>query len=165
MMGRALADVALAVFARRRSAYPEGISVPDLASELRQAGVPVDGEDPHRTLSDALNASQVDNVWARQEGATWLPGSGVARPVDGLSGRALADDLYDFVRARWPSGRFHHEEARVQLEKTGVRVRGTGSVTRAALSGAPDRFAPVEGARGWWRWLPPRDRPRPEAES
>jgi hypothetical protein len=162
--GRELANAALAVFERRRAAYPDGISIDDLVRELRSAAVGIDGDNDSRVLADALNRSQVDNVWARQEGALWLPGSGLQRSADGLSGRALAEALYDFVRTRWPSGRFHYEEARVQLEKTGARVKGTGSVTRAALVGSPDLFAPVAGARGWWHWLPPRSGEAPDED-
>jgi len=149
-----LAETALDVYRRRVTVYRDGISVPDLLRELALAGVNVGGDNPERTLSDALNRAQIDNLWARQEGGVWLPGSGERRRAAGLSGRPLAEALYDFVRVRWPSGRFHYEEARVQLEKTGVKVKGTGSVTRSALVGAPDLFAPVQGARGWWRWLP-----------
>jgi len=148
-----LAGVALEVFRRRAGAYPDGISVPDLLRELTMAGVHVDGDNPERILSDALNRSQIDNVWARQEGALWLPGSGEARSADGLSGRALAEALYDFVRGRWPGGQFHYEDARLGLEKTGVKVKGTGSVTRSALERARDLFVRVDGQRGMWRWL------------
>ena len=156
MRGAELAREALRVFKARQATYPVGISVVDLEHELRMAGVTVDGDDPGRTLSDALNASQVDGIWARQDEALWLPGTGVSKRASGLSGRPLAVALYNFVRERWPSGRFHYEEARVQLEKTGVSVKGTGSTTRAALVGSPDLFAPIAGAPGWWRWLPPK---------
>ena len=46
----------------------------------------------------------------------------------------------------------HHDEARLGLEKTGADVKGTGSVTRNALAGSPDRFRPVEGKPAYWRW-------------
>ncbi len=67
--------------------------------------------------------------------------------IVGVVRRSVGYALYDFVRVRWPSGRFHCEEARVALEKTGVKVKGTGW----------GRTGPVPspgGARGWWRWLP-----------
>ena len=153
MRATELAAAALDVFRRRAGAYPGGISVPDLLRELSMAGVSVDGDNPERTLSDALNRGQVDNLWARQDGAVWLPGTGETRSGEGLSGRPLAEALYEFVKVRWPGGTFHYEAARVALEKTGVQVKGTGSTTRSAMDRATDLFAHVPGQRGMWRWV------------
>src|SRR5688500_10868218 len=96
--GLDLAKSALAIYERRTAAYPAGISLEDLERELRMAGIEVDGADPRRTLADALNAAQVDRVWERQEGAVWLPGPGISARAEGLSGSALAQALYEFVR-------------------------------------------------------------------
>ena len=124
---------------------------------MRLAGVSVDGDNTSRAIADALNASQVDGVWARQDGAVWLPGDGVSRRVQGLSGKALADALYDLVRVRWPGGSFHYETAGEALRRTGVPIKGTGRTISAALEGSPERFARIPGARGQWRWLPPTE--------
>lgn len=69
-----------------------------------------------------------------------------------LSGRALAEVLHAFVQQRCPGHVFHYEEARVALERTGVDVRGTGSVTRAALAATTDLFEHIPEKRGYWRW-------------
>ncbi len=90
MRGIVLARAAQPVFERRRAAYPHGITVGELERELRLAGITIDGDDPHRTLADALNASQVDHVWARQDDARWLAGDGNSARLSGLSGVALA---------------------------------------------------------------------------
>jgi len=114
--------LARAMFELRRGASADGVTLEELLRGLRMAGIEVDGDDPNCTLADALSASQADRVWERQDGATWLSGTRLARPGTGSLAKPLADALSDPVRVRWPSGRFHHEEARVQLEKTGVRV-------------------------------------------
>ena len=86
MKGLELARAALEIYGRRGKVYPDGIIVDDLERELRLAGVSVDGDNTSRALADALNASQVDGVWARQDGAAWLTrvleasGAGCRRP-------------------------------------------------------------------------------------
>ena len=90
LVGIALAQQALDVFLPRAGAYPGGIRIDELVRELGLAGQAIGGKDPHRTLRDALNSSQVRGVWLRQEGATWVPGTGVSKMNAGLSGRALA---------------------------------------------------------------------------
>ena len=149
-VGKALAKRAADIYSNRLGAYPEGIAIDELYSELRMAGHPIDGDNPISVLRSALNASQAEGIWVMVDGGLWGLGSGVSSNLEGLSGKALADALYDFVRVRWPSHLFHYEEARVQLEKTGIKVKGTGSTTLGALRGAPDRFVPDRP--GWWRW-------------
>lgn len=73
-------------------------------------------------------------------------------PETGLTGKALADALYDFVRDRYPNHVFHYEAAREALQKTGVDVKGTGATTRGALKGAGDRFEKLPDRTGRWRW-------------
>jgi hypothetical protein len=150
--GIALAHSAAEVFSRRVGAYPDGIAMEELLAELRMSGLRIDADDPVSVLRSALNSSQAHGVWERLEGGLWRLGDGVSSKVEGLTGRGLADAMYAFVQQRWPSHLFHYEEARVQLEKTGLKVKGTGSTTLGALKGSPDRFEPVPGRRGWWRW-------------
>jgi hypothetical protein len=140
------------VFLPRAGAYPGGIRVDELVRELGLAGHAIGGNDPRRTLRDALNSSQVRGVWQRQDGATWVPGTGVSKMNAGLSGRALALALHEFVRVRYPAGEFHYEVAREELEATGVQVRGTGETTRTALESANDLFERVPDRRAYWRW-------------
>ena len=152
LVGITLAQQALAVFLPRAGAYPDGIRVEELIRELGLVAHEIGGEDPRRTLRDALNSSQVRGVWQRQNGATWAPGIGVSKMEGGLSGRALAEALHDFVRVRYPAGEFHYETAREELEASGVQVRGTGNTTRAVLVAATDLFESVPDRRAYWRW-------------
>ena len=140
------------MFQPRAGAYSGGIRIDDLVRELRLAEVVIGGRDPRRTLRDALNSSQVRGVWQRQDGATWVPGTGVSKMSAGLAGRALAKALHDFVRVKYPAGEFHYEVAREELEATGVQVRGTGETTRTALESATDLFERVPDRRAYWRW-------------
>jgi hypothetical protein len=152
LVGVALAQQALDVFLPRAGAYPGGIRVDELVRELGLAGHAIGGNDPRRTLRDALNSSQVRGVWQRQDGATWVPGTGVSKMNAGLSGRALAEALHQFVRELYPAREFHYERAREELEATGAEVRGTGDTTRAALVAATDLFESVPDRRAYWRW-------------
>jgi hypothetical protein len=124
----------------------------EMLVELRRAGCSVAGDDPTMTLRSALNGSQKNGVWVRYDGGLWALGSGESKMESGLSGRALAEALYDFVRVAYPGHVFHYEEGRVRLERTGVEVKGTGSTTRAALVSADDLFEHVPDRRGYWRW-------------
>jgi hypothetical protein len=151
-VGIALAKRAANLFRTRVGAYPDGITIEELHAELRMAGHRIEGDEPNSVLRSALNGSQAHGIWQMVEGGLWGLGNGVSSKLEGLAGRALADALYEFVQRRWPSHRFHYEEARVQLERSGVKVKGTGSTTLAALRGAPDRFEPDVIHRGWWRW-------------
>ena len=104
------------------------------------------------TLRSALNGSQAHGVWRRRDGGPWVRGDGNSKMLNGLSGRPLADALYDFVTEAYPGQVFHYEKARVGLERTGVAVRGTGNTTRAALASATDLFEHEPGRGGLWRW-------------
>jgi hypothetical protein len=152
LVGIALARRAAEVFKSRAGAYPDGIGIQDLESELRMAGVHIEGDDPEVVLRSALNSSQTHGVWVPVEGYLWALGSGLPSKTDGLTGRALADELYRFVEVRWPSHLFHYEVAREALERTGVKVKGTGTTTLNALRGSPERFEADPIHRGWWRW-------------
>lgn len=150
--GLPLAYLALEVFRGVEPTYPGGVKIGDLARELALAGQAIAGDNPRVTLSSALNNSQAHGVWARQPGAVWLPGGGLSKMAEGLAGRDLAESLHAYVSRKYPAGIFHYEEARVGLESTGVIVRGTGKVTRAALDSAPALFEQIPGRRGYWRW-------------
>ncbi len=152
LKGQALAETALRVFRLREQTYPSGIAVDDLEREMRLQGVVIASDNDITALRSALNASQAKGTWRLVDAGLWLPGNGISKGSSGLSGKALAAALYDFVRVRYPGHEFHYEEARVALEKTGVDVKGTGNTTRGALTGSPDRFTPVVGKRGYWRW-------------
>jgi len=150
--GVGLARVAMEVFAPRAAAYPQGITIGELANELRMAGRPIHGGDPQMTLRSALNNSQVHGVWRRRNGGLWVAGDGNSKMLEGLAGRPLAEALYAFVQVAYPGHVFHYEKARVGLERTGVAVRGTGSTTRGALAAASDLFEHEPGRGGLWRW-------------
>jgi hypothetical protein len=150
--GLGLALVAAEIYRRRAAAYRGGIRMGEMLEELRRAGCSVAGDDPIITLRSALNGSQKNGVWVRHDGGLWLLGSGESKVASGLSGRALAEALYAFVRVEYPRRVFHYEEARVRLERTGVDVKGTGTTTRTALERADDLFEHVPDRRGYWRW-------------
>lgn len=152
LRGRELARQALVLFGARAAAYPDGITIDELLRELRLAGHAIEGDDPVVVLRSALNDSQAHGFWAREDGGLWRPGTGTSSKDAGLTGRPLAAALYEFVRLRWPGGVFHYEDARLALEKTGVKVKGTGKTTIRALESAPEWFARVEGQPGMWRW-------------
>ena len=152
LTGQALAEAALRVYRLREERYHTGITIDELEHELRLQGVVIDSDNHITALRSSLNASQAKGTWRLAGEGMWLPGDGVVKGASGLSGKALSDAVYAFVRVGYPGHEFHYEEARVALEKTGVVVRGTGSATRAALTGSPDRFEPVTGKRGYWRW-------------
>ena len=145
--GLTLARLALEVFLKRAASYPDGITIQDLDRELRLADQEVPSNPSNTTLRNALNGSMRYGVWAQGGRGLWTPGDGKSKMEDGLSGRDLAEALYWFVKGRWPGGVFDHTEARLALERTGVNVKGTGSMLR----NAPDLFEPLPG-RGKWRW-------------
>jgi hypothetical protein len=142
----------LELFRGRTAAYPAGITIAELLGELHRADIAVGGNDPASTLRSSLNGSQVFGLWLRREGGMWVEGAGRSKMDGGLSGRSLAEALHAHVRHRYPGGQFHYEVARVDLERTGVEVKGTGRTTRAAMLGAPDLFEHVATRRGYWRW-------------
>jgi hypothetical protein len=150
--GIELARLALDTFRVRAGAYPDGIKVRELQHELDLAGHPIDADNAYSVLQSALNASQAHGLWARVGGGLWEPGDGISKMTDGLSGRALAEALYAFVKVRYPGQVFDYEGARLGLEATGVDVKGTGDITRAALRSATDLFEHVPGRDGQWRW-------------
>lgn len=152
LKGQALADEAVCGFQIVEGKYPTGITVPELEEELRGQRVRIESDNYLTALFSALNASERRGIWRKVDDGRWMPGSGVSKMDSGLSGRALADALYALVVSRYRGREFHHETAREQLEKTGTDVNGTGSTTRSALTGPPDRFEPVIGKRGYWRW-------------
>ena len=152
LTGQVLADEALRVYRLREARYPTGITIDELELELRQQGVRIDSDNHLTALRSALNGSQKRGTWRLADAGMWQPGDGVSKTESGLTGKALAAALYDYVRVRYPDHVFHYEEVRVGLERTGVEVKGTGSTTRGALSGAPDRFEQVTGRRGYWHW-------------
>jgi hypothetical protein len=152
LKGQALAEAALRVYRLREETYRAGITVDELEREMRLQGIAIASDNNITALRSALNASQAKGTWRLVDAGMWLPGDSIPKGSAGLSGRALADALYGFVRVRYPGHEFHYEEARVALEKTGVEVKGTGNTTRGALTGSPDRFTPVAGKRGYWRW-------------
>jgi hypothetical protein len=150
--GVGLARTALEVFQARIGAYPDGIRIKELADELGRADKPIFGARPLVTLQSALNASQAHGVWHRKAGALWVAGSGNSRMESGLSGRALAEALYGFVVVHYPDHIFHYGKTLDELERSGIKVRGTGNTMRAALAGAPKRFEHIPGRSGNWRW-------------
>lgn len=152
LKGQALALEALRVYRLAEARYRSGITIAELDDELRIAGVRIESDNYAIALRSALNASIVKGIWRLVDVGMWLPGDGVSKAETGLTGKALAAALYDFVRRTYPDHEFHYERAREALERTGVKVKGTGATTRAALAGAPDRFTPVVGKRGFWRW-------------
>ena len=150
--GVELARLALDVFRVRAAAYLDGIKVRELEHELELAGHAVDSDNTYSVIHGALNDSQAHGLWARHGGGLWRPGDGVSKMTDGLSGRALAEALYGFVRGRYPGRVFDYEVARLGLEATGVKVKGTGKTTRAALERAPDLFEYMPDRKSTWRW-------------
>jgi hypothetical protein len=150
--GQALAEEALRIYRLRAERYSTGITIDELEYELRLLGVRIASDNHLIALRSALNASQKRGTWLLVDSGTWLPGAGVSKTETGLTGKALASALYEFVREKYPDHVFHYEAAREGLERTGVDVKGTGSTTRGALVGAGDRFEPVVGRRGYWRW-------------
>ncbi|MBF6605171.1 MAG: hypothetical protein IVW53_06265 [Chloroflexi bacterium] len=152
LKGQALALEALRVYRLAEARYPSGITIAELEYELRIAGVRIESDNDVVALRSALNASIVKGIWRLVDVGMWLPANGVSKTETGLAGKPLAAALHDFVRVTYPDHEFHYERAREALERTGVKVKGTGSTTRASLVGAPDRFTPVVGKRGYWRW-------------
>jgi hypothetical protein len=150
--GVELARLALGVFRVRAGAYPDGVKVRELQRELELAGHPVDADNAYSVIASALNASQPHGLWARQGGGLWLPGDGVSKMKSGLFGRALAEALHAFVKGRYPGRVFDYEAARLALEATGVKVKGTGRTTRGALARATDLFEHLPGQTSRWRW-------------
>ena len=152
LKGQALADEALRVFRIVEAKYPTGITIAELEEELRAQRVRIASDNYVTALRSALNASEKRGTWFGNGEGMWRPGSGVSQMDGGLSGKALAEVLYPFAVERYPNREFHYETVRLELVKSGVAVKGTGSTTRAALTGSPDRFEPVIGKRGYWRW-------------
>ena len=152
LQGQALAEEALRVFRIVEAKYPTGITIAELEEELRAQRVRIASDNYITALGSALNASQKRGTWFRVGEGIWRPGSGLSQMENGLSGKPLADALYPFVVERYPNREFHYEKARLELVKSGVAVKGTGSTMRGALVGSPDRFEPVIGKRGYWRW-------------
>ena len=152
LQGQALAEEALRVFRIIEAKYPTGITIPQLEEELRAQRVRIASDNYVTALRSALNGSQKRGTWHNFGDGVWRPGSGVSQMEDGLTGKSLADALYSFVVERYPNCEFHYEKARLELIKSGVAVKGTGSTMRGALVGSPDRFEPVVGKRGYWRW-------------
>ena len=102
-VGIALAKRPAEVFGSRLGAYPDGIAIDELNSELRMAGNRIDGDNPSAVLRSALNASQANGIWEMVDGGLWALGNGASSRLEGLTGNALADALYEFVRRRWPN--------------------------------------------------------------
>jgi hypothetical protein len=150
LTGRKLAEAAH-LYARRRDPHRSGLAIDVMVGELETSNISIAGDDPWSTLRTSLNGAQ--DIWinANEAGWRWIE---EIRPIGGeLSGRALSDVVYDHVRGRYPNERtFHYEEAKEQLLRKGVRIKGpvTGRTMRSALVGSPDRFESV--ARGMWRW-------------
>ena len=150
--GVELARLALDIFRVRAAAYHDGIKIRELQRELELAGHPVDADDAYSVIHAALNRSQPHGLWARHDGGLWQPGDGVSKMRDGLSGRALAEALHAFVKGRYPGGVSDYETARLALEVTGVKVKGTGNTTSASLRNATDLFEHEPGRQSMWRW-------------
>jgi hypothetical protein len=152
LTGRRLAESAHA-HARIRDPYRSGMLIEDLVRELESRGVRIAGDDPWSTLRSAVNGAQ--DLWINQGDGRW---TWIDQPVaTGLeiSGKALAEVIYPHVQERYPSERiFHYEEAKEQLLRKGVRIKGpvTGRTMRAALVGSPARFESL--GHGMWRWKP-----------
>ena len=159
LTGRKLSEAAY-LLASHRDLTHSGFEVADLARELELTGVRIAGDDPVMTLRSALNADQAR--WVNRGDGLWI-WILEKRPVGTeLSGRALADVIYQFVQSRYTTDRgFHYEIAKDAMLKTGVRIKGsaTGPTMRSALVGSPDRFEPMPSrGRGWWRWKEPQTR-------
>jgi hypothetical protein len=122
--GVELARLALDIFRVRAAAYHDGIKIRELQRELELAGHPVDADNAYSVIHAALNRSQPHGLWARHDGGLWQPGDGV----------------------------FDYETARLALEATGVKVKGTGNTTSASLRNAPDLFEHEPGRQSMWRW-------------
>ena len=150
--GQALAEEALRIYRLKAGNYPTGITVEDLERELRLQGVQIISDNHITALRSALNNSQAKGTWRNVDLGMWLPGDGVSKSATGLSGRPLAEALYDFVRVQYPVHDFYYESARLAFTRTGIDVKGTGSTTRSALAAASDLFEAVPGRRGYWRW-------------
>lgn len=148
LKGQALAEEALRIYHVKEGNYPTGITVEDLEREIRLQGVRIASDNHLTALRSALNNSQAKGTWRNADVGMWLPGDGVSKSATGLSGRPLAEALYDFVRVHYPGGEFHYESARLALARTGVDVKGTGSTTRNSLAAASDLFEAVPGRRG-----------------
>lgn len=139
--------------ATARDRYTAGVEIPDLVRDLELSGIRIAGDNPEQTLRSALNADQAR--WINRDG-TWVPILEKRAVGTEISGRALAEVAYAFVRERYASDRvFHYERAKEALLATGVRIKGraTGPTMHKALLGAPDKFEryPARG-RGYWRW-------------
>ena len=148
--GRALAEAAH-LHTIHKDRYRSGVEIPDLVRELEASGIRVSGDDPWMTLRSALNGAQ--DLWVLGEGSHWIAVDAVRAVGTEVSGMALADIVYAHVVERYPRERtFHYEEAKEQLLRKGVRIKGpvTGRTIRSALVGSPDRFETV--GRGMWRW-------------
>ena len=91
---------AVRVFRLVEAKYPTGITIDDLKYDLRVHGVRIASDNQTTALRSALNDSQKEGTWRSVDTVMWLPGDGVSKTETGLSGKALADALYDFVRDR-----------------------------------------------------------------
>ena len=159
-MGEALSGTKLAeaayLLARPRDPHHQGFEIADIVRMAEGSGIRIAGDDPSMTLRSALNADQAH--WLNHD-SLWVPIEEIRAVGTEVSGRALSDVIYPFVQERYKGDRvFHYETAKEALLKTGVRIKGraTGPTMRAALVGSPDRFEPVPGRRGWWRWKEPK---------
>ncbi len=153
LSARTLAEAAH-LYARSRDPYRSGIHIDDMVRDLEASGVRITGDDPWSTLRTALNGAQ--DLWINANDAGWRWIERLQAVGTELSGRSLADVVYAHVRERYPDERlFHYEEAKEQLLRKGVRIKGpvTGRTMRSALAGSPERFELV--ARGRWRWKDP----------
>lgn len=152
LYGRKLAGSAQ-LHARVRDPLRSGMALDDLVRELESSGIKIKGDDPWTTLRSALNGAQ--DMWVPSDDSDWRWIETKRAVGTELSGKALADVAYTHVQERYPRDRmFHYEEAKEQLLRKGVRIKGasTGPTMRAALVGSPDRFESL--GRGMWRWKP-----------
>ncbi len=153
LSGAKLAEAAH-LMAVHKDRYRSGSEIVDLVRDLERSGIRIAGDDPSMTLRSALNADQTH--WVNRGAGIWSPIDEI-RPIGTeLSGRALSDVIYPFVREKYAADRvFHYELAKEAMLRSGVRIKGraTGPTMRAALVGSPDRFEPYPArGRGFWRW-------------
>jgi hypothetical protein len=100
LKGQALAEEALRICHLKEGNYPTGITVEDLEREIRLQGVRIASDNHLTALRSALNNSQAKGTWRNADVGMWLPGDGVSKSATGLSGRPLAEALYDALSAR-----------------------------------------------------------------